>query len=84
MSSVCIKGLALRDSSCRAYTCACTTLYASALVDIVLCITLRNSAYGALGLTCTTRNTRITDYISHNNYLLKIKYFQNTIDIAIL
>jgi len=63
--------LTLVDSAGRANTCTGTAGDASVSVDNVLAVSLGNSAYRALALAGTATNTRIRNYICHDNILLK-------------
>jgi len=63
-----ISGLAQADSLRGTNTCASTALSASISVNHVLISTLRDSLNGALTLTCTARDTVITNYICHNRF----------------
>ena len=60
--------LTLADSAGRANTCTGTAGDASVSVDNVLAVSLGNSAYRALALAGTATNTRIRNYICHDNY----------------
>jgi hypothetical protein len=62
-------GLAQADSLRRANTCACAALCAGVSVNYVLIFALRDCLNGALTLTCTARDTVITNYVCHNLFL---------------
>ena len=65
---------ALRDSASRASRLARTTLKTEIRVDLVLTIALSDSAYRALALTGTARQTCIRNYICHIVILLILVY----------
>jgi hypothetical protein len=69
------------DCACRTDTSAGTAVDAGICIDLVLAVSLNNSAYRTLAGACAAANTCIIDYKCHDNYLL---YFLDYIDFKLL
>ena len=63
-------GLALRDSSCRTLSCACSAVYTSVRIDLVVVSSLRDSSYWTFSFASAAAYTFITNYMCHDIFLL--------------